>query len=490
MTDKPSHHNRWGLGKKIFLWSLLSMVWVVALGGTGLLFIHRVADVSLSLVNGQAVPMIEVGKIEKGAWEIYLRGILHAGLTSPEEMDRLNVETVTLTAQWDQHIAVYGDNPDVDKAWIAALLEAQQQFRSVMAHSQALSADFAKEEAMRLLVLEGKKAFDQMLLLVNGEGDRRWKSMTVLRRDAEFNRNHAIQWISVITLVFGLVVVGGWWYGRSIRSSLGQVTNALVTSITQMGTAIGEQERIISQQAVSVNETNATMETLGISARQMAEQADLVASGSRSALAFSQQGSETVSETVRSMESAKEQSGTIGQKILVLSEQMGQIRAMTDLVSDFANETKMLAMNAAVEAVRAGEHGKGFSVLAVETRKLADESKRSAGQIRELVDKIQKITDMTVMAVDEGEKAWQRGISTTQNTAATFESLGEAVGSASEGTQQISMNVRQQSVAVRQVVETMRSINNGAKEVSLGISQVRLGIQTLGESAQILKRMI
>ena len=160
------------------------------------------------------------------------------------------------------------------------------------------------------------------------------------------------------------------------------------------------------------------------------------------------------------------------------------------MVSDFANETKMLAMNAAVEAVRAGEHGKGFAVLAVETRKLADESKRSAGRINALVGDIQKATNSTVMATEEGSKTVDEGILISQNTSETFREVERVMEHASQGVQQISMNVRQQSVAVRQVVEAMKSVNSGARESASGISQVRDGIRTLNESVQLLKSMI
>ena len=342
---------------------------------------------------------------------------------------------------------------------------------------------------MQRLVSEGKRAFDQVSLLVEAEKDRYWQQMTVSRRYAVLTQHHASQWIGSITLLFGLVVFAGWLYARRVSASLADLTHLLATAVSQMSATVVVQERITVQQASSVNQTSTTMTELGASARQTAEQANGAASAAQRAMETSQQGEVRVAETLRSMESTKVRMEAIAKQILLLREQTGQIRDITELVSDFANETKMLAMNAAVEAVRAGEHGKGFSVLAVETRKLADESKRSAGQIRALVDKIQKATHATVMVTEEGSRSVEEGMAITRDTEEMFQSLGRAIGAASEGSQQISMNVRQQSLAIKQVVEAVQSVNMGAKESASGIAQIKDGIQSLNEASQTLQRM-
>ena len=300
--------------------------------------------------------------------------------------------------------------------------------------------------------------------------------------------NRSIWLMGVICAV--VVMLIGWFFSRSITRPLQQVIGVISSSSSQMAASLTEQERIATQQAASVNETNTTMEELGVSARQSAEQAEVAAGGVNKAQELSQFGMSRVDETLVNMEKTKTKVEAIAQQILLLSEKTSQIRDITSLVSDFANETKMLAMNAAVEAVRAGEHGKGFSVLAVETRKLADESKRSAGRINTLVEEIQKATNSTVMATEEGSKTVDEGMDISRNTAETFREVEETMGHASQGTQQISLNVRQQSVAIRQVVEAMKSVNSGARESASGMSQVKEGIRTLNEAAQMLRSTV
>ncbi|MEO5348679.1 MAG: methyl-accepting chemotaxis protein [Magnetococcus sp. YQC-3] len=319
-----------------------------------------------------------------------------------------------------------------------------------------------------------------------------WAVVTIMAESEAFA---AVQTLNLSMLGVGLVcavvvLVGGWFFSRTISRPLQQVINVISSSSAQMAASLTEQERVAAQQAASVNETNTTMEELGASARQSAEQSDVAANSADKALELSQFGMSRVEETLANMDKAKAKMEAIAQQILLLSEKTGQIRDIANLVSDFANETKMLAMNAAVEAVRAGEHGKGFAVLAMETRKLADESKRSAGKINALVAEVQRANNSTVMATEEGSKTVDEGMLISQNTAETFREVAQAMGAASQGTQQISLNVRQQSVAIRQVVEAMKSINTGARESVSGMSQVKEGIRTLNEAAVTLQKMV
>ncbi|MBF0401059.1 MAG: methyl-accepting chemotaxis protein [Magnetococcales bacterium] len=319
-----------------------------------------------------------------------------------------------------------------------------------------------------------------------------WAIVSVMAESEAFASVHTLnRSILLVGTSCGIiVVVVGWFFSRTISQPLQQVIHVISSSSAQMAASLTEQERVASQQAASVNETNTTMEELGASARQSAEQAELAANGADKALELSQFGMSRVESTLANMDQAKAKVEAIAQQILLLSEKTGQIRDIANLVSDFANETKMLAMNAAVEAVRAGEHGKGFAVLAMETRKLADESKRSAGKINALVAEVQKANNATVMATEEGSKTVAEGIVISQNTAETFREVAQSMDSASRGAQQISLNIRQQSVAIRQVVEAMKSVNAGARESVAGMSQVKEGIRTLNEAAQTLQRMV
>ncbi len=149
-----------------------------------------------------------------------------------------------------------------------------------------------------------------------------------------------------------------------------------------------------------------------------------------------------------------------------------------------------MALNAAVEAVRAGEHGKGFSVVAAEIRKLADQSKNSAENIRTLVAEIQHKINSAVMVTDEGSKTVNSGIQIANRTAKSFAGVAEAVNNMVINNQQISLNTNQQVQAIRQVVEAMNNINLKAKETAVGISQTKEGTSQLNEATMNLQGIV
>jgi len=190
------------------------------------------------------------------------------------------------------------------------------------------------------------------------------------------------------------------------------------------------------------------MDELLASSRISAEQAEAAAAGAKQVLLLIEGNAEN--SAMEGKSSLREKVGQLAQEILRLSDQTRQIGMISTLVSDLANQTNMLALNAAVEAVRAGEHGKGFNVIATEIRKVADQSKGSAQKINALVRDIQNATNSTVMVTEEGKR--------------NVESVVDAVHNITLNSQQISLNANQQAIAISQVVEAMNHLNKVASQ--------------------------
>ncbi len=282
----------------------------------------------------------------------------------------------------------------------------------------------------------------------------------------------------LVGAVLGIIVAlfAAFLISSGIAQRIGQAIAAIARSSTQIATTAEEQERIATQQAASVSQTTTTMDELGASSRISAEQAEAAAAGARQVLALVDGNNYTDSLNGFAGSSLREKVGQISEQILRLSTQTQQIGSISTLVSDLANQTNMLALNAAVEAVRAGEHGKGFGVVASEIRRLADESKKSAERINALVVDIQNATNSTAMATDDGRK--------------TVENVVEAINNIAVNTQQISLTAKQQSIAIQQVVDAMNALKQGASQTASGISQTKVGTQKLNDAAQNLKTIV
>ncbi|MGE5655321.1 MAG: methyl-accepting chemotaxis protein [Actinomycetota bacterium] len=288
-----------------------------------------------------------------------------------------------------------------------------------------------------------------------------------------------------IAIILGIILSIA--IAKPLDRTLRNLVQIIVSSSTEIAATVAEQERIATQQAISVNQTTTTMDELRSSSQQAANQAELAAAGSHQALTLAEKGTKTIEKTLEGMTLLQKKVEAIAQQIVKLSEQTNQIENITKLVTELANQTNMLALNAAVEAVRAGEQGKGFGVVATEIRKLADQSKRSGEKINQLVTDIQKAINSTVMAADEGHKTVGEGMKLTKKTAEAFSGVSSAIDRVALNSQQIVLTAQQQALAVEQVVEAMNAINLGAQQTASGLSQTKIGVQQMQEVAQNLK---
>ena len=162
-------------------------------------------------------------------------------------------------------------------------------------------------------------------------------------------------------------------------------------------------------------------------------------------------GRVSVQETTRVIGRIREQMDTIGESITRLSEQSASIGEITTTVSDLADQSNLLAVNAAIEAAKAGEQGKGFGVVAQEIKSLAEQSKRATAQVRSILTEIQKATSGAVMATEQGSKSVEQGMKQAGEARESIESLAETVAEAAQGAAQIAASSQQQLVGMDQV---------------------------------------
>ncbi|OCR00590.1 hypothetical protein BCD67_11455 [Oscillatoriales cyanobacterium USR001] len=288
----------------------------------------------------------------------------------------------------------------------------------------------------------------------------------------------------VIIIVIGIVIV------RKLVHSISGLTGVVSSFSVQILSTIEEQERMISQQSSAVRQTTITVDELNASSQQSAQQAEGAAAGARQALARAEEGSKAVEQTLLEMGMLKESVEAIAQKILYLNQQTNQIGNISALVTDLANQTNMLALNASVEAVRAGDRGKGFAVVAAEIRRMADESKKSAQSINRIVTDIQTAINSTVIVTNEGTKKVSTSVQIAQKTSEAFSDVSIAIEEVALNNQQIALNAKQQASATQQIVDAMNSLNQGAAEVATGITQTKIGTQQLSEAASSLQEVI
>jgi methyl-accepting chemotaxis protein len=369
------------------------------------------------------------------------------------------------------------DLPSVqDAAYRAKLQEVTTEWGALKELLKQAQTNASRREA---LVSASERFFEQTTELTRLADENSVKDVVFLE---------TLQWASLLVTLGVLAFIGFFLTGRIVKTLKG-LTTTLASSSSEIAASMAQQEKVLASQASSVTQTT-TMEELGASSRQAAEQADASAAGARQALDLSENGVQIVNRTMSGIGELKGKVGAIADKIMQLSEQTAQIATISDLVSDIAGQTNMLALNAAVEAARAGEQGKGFSVVAGEIRKLADQSKQSAEKINILVSEIQASINSTVMVTDEGNKTAIEGIKLAESTAESFSKIADAINNVFLNSQQIALSSKQQAVGVQQAVSAMNAINMGARESASGIGQVQTASQHLADSAKQLQEVV
>lgn len=223
--------------------------------------------------------------------------------------------------------------------------------------------------------------------------------------------------------------------------------------------AITSQSSGASQQAASINETTTTLSEIRATSNQTLEKAERLDQISKQTRKESEEGVAAVNRSILGMERIKNNVSGIAQTILALSQQTQQISEITDVVTGLAQQLKMLALNASIEAAKAGESGRGFGVVASEVKALAEQSQQSTAQVQRILLDIKHATDRAVMATEEGEKGVDDGVELVRQAERSMHGLMEIVRETSMASQQIMAAVGQEVAGIDQVATAMNEIN-------------------------------
>jgi len=176
--------------------------------------------------------------------------------------------------------------------------------------------------------------------------------------------------------------------------------------------------------------------------------------------------------------------------MLDLGKKSQQIGAVLDIVTELAEQTNILSINATIEAVGAGESGKRFSIVADEIRKLADRVSISAKEIRALIDDVRSSVNTTVMATETGSKAVDSGTRQFGDVATLFREIASLVVTTTEAAREIELSTKQQATAVEQVNIAIANVAQATRETEASAGQTIQTATELATTSRDLLRLV
>lgn len=243
---------------------------------------------------------------------------------------------------------------------------------------------------------------------------------------------------------------------------------AAANSVNQIASELASGS---SEQAASVVEITAAMEELARTASQIADNASQQARLAEAAEESGNSGAAAVEEAVSGVEEVKKRISGIASRADTLGTRSKEIYRVLDLITEISQETHILSLNAAIEAAAAGDHGRRFSVVAEEVRRLAQRSQESVESVRNLLDEFASSIRATVVATEEGSKEASRVLERGRAAASAIEELRAASSDTARVAREISLATQQQNAASDEVVLTLKEVSQVVQRMADGLKQ-------------------
>jgi methyl-accepting chemotaxis protein len=272
----------------------------------------------------------------------------------------------------------------------------------------------------------------------------------------------------------------------TLVSQASSVAHEIQSSTGDILQASERMRRGAEQQTAQIQGASGAVNEMSHTIQRMAENAEAATQASLKATQAAVKGGSSVAETIKGMQRIRAAVQTTGKKIKGLGERSLEIGAIIEVINEIATQTNLLALNAAIEAARAGEQGKGFAVVADEVRKLAERAARATKDITSLIKGIQVETSEAVTVMEEGTREVEEGTKLADQAGAALREIEQIVKQTSGLVTDITNSAANQVKVSESVVTSMDSISKLTQDTTKGVQDT---VETIGRLADLSKRL-
>lgn len=277
---------------------------------------------------------------------------------------------------------------------------------------------------------------------------------------------------------------------RTFVREINEAALRLSSSANEVLAASTQHESSSTEQAAAIHETTATMEELKHASAQIAENAGAVARVAEETLNSARSGRGAIAEFIQAMQQIRADGVAVSESITKLLRRVERIGTVVEVIDEIADRSDLLALNAALEGAKAGEAGRGFSIVAAEMRRLAENVLDSTKEIKNLITEIREATAAAASAADASRQATEAGERLGSVAASAVEGILSGVQETSDAARVINLATQQQRTATEQVVASMGEIEEVTRQTTQASKQATGAAAELTQLAGRLSELI
>ncbi|UZP66108.1 methyl-accepting chemotaxis protein [Desulfovibrio mangrovi] len=306
------------------------------------------------------------------------------------------------------------------------------------------------------------------------------------------------QQIGAFTLYFDLTTIRAQEAEiRAKNEKIASVAQQAIAIAEHVATSAGELSRQVEnaadgadRQSARSSETATAMEQMNATSMEMAHNAASAAGNADLARKQAHDGQTEVDSLIKSIAVMREQAQELKGFMDQLGAQTADVGNVINVIQDIADQTNLLALNAAIEAARAGEAGRGFAVVADEVRKLAEKTMQATGEVGKAISAIQEGATQSIAGVGRAAKAVETSTEQATNSGRTLHEIVSAVNNTADQVQAIAAAAEEQSATSEAVKRAVEDVTDIAASTAEGMNEAKEAIQELAEKAEELQQLI